>query len=252
MRIKYKEPYWLKFNWDLTTHHEHQFVTEFNKTENERIRDFFYCENWMIVVGFTIPKDGQKDEICAVFGKSGKNLALSYNTTSGVLGFEFWTTQGDEDKPTFIHFKEISRDDVEKGITVAIIRDGNSIVLTKIENGKLRFLNRQEFIGTIIEDYKNSPLMLGCANPGTSLEHHRFHGEIDVDYLLMVDNLSDDMVIVDIINTETEKLVGKSYYSNILSLHNFKKSNNMGFVYDESMYTNFLERVPSEFIIDSN
>jgi hypothetical protein len=33
MKIKYKQPYWIKFMWDLSNHHENQYVTEFNKIQ---------------------------------------------------------------------------------------------------------------------------------------------------------------------------------------------------------------------------
>ena len=248
MRINYKEPYWLKFSWDLSTHHEHQFVTEFNKVDNNDIRDFFFLEDFMITVSFRIPKRGERDEISAIFGKSGKNLALSYNTTTETLGFEFWTKQKDGDKPNFVHFLGVSRSDVEKGVTLSIVREGNYIYLLE-GFGSLSLLKRESFEGEMIDDYRSSPLYFGVANPGTDLKHHRFFGELDLNYFLMVGDVSNQGILEEIHNTEVERLVTKPYYHKILCLHNFKKQNNLGFVYDESMYTNFLEIIPTEFIL---
>ena len=39
MKVKYKEPYWVKFQWDLSEHHDNQFVTDFDKTENPIFED---------------------------------------------------------------------------------------------------------------------------------------------------------------------------------------------------------------------
>ena len=35
MKIKYKEPYWVKFEWEIDEHHDNQYVTSFDKTENK-------------------------------------------------------------------------------------------------------------------------------------------------------------------------------------------------------------------------
>ena len=37
MIINYRQPYWIKFQWDLSSHHENQYVTEFNKSENQTL-----------------------------------------------------------------------------------------------------------------------------------------------------------------------------------------------------------------------
>jgi len=50
-------------------------------------------------------------------------------------------------------------------------------------------------------------------------------------------------------NSENEKLINSNYYKDILCLYNFKTINNIGIVYDDSKNTNFLERVPNEFIL---
>ena len=35
MKVNYGEPYWVKFKWDLSNHHNNQYVTEFNKLDCE-------------------------------------------------------------------------------------------------------------------------------------------------------------------------------------------------------------------------
>ncbi len=37
MKIKYKEPYWLKYKWDISTHHDNQYVTKHDKEERREL-----------------------------------------------------------------------------------------------------------------------------------------------------------------------------------------------------------------------
>ena len=41
MIINYKEPYWVKYEWDLSEHKDHQYVTNFNKKNLKRFQIFF-------------------------------------------------------------------------------------------------------------------------------------------------------------------------------------------------------------------
>lgn len=39
MKIKYKEPYWVKFEWEIEDHHDNQYVTNFDKKENSILKN---------------------------------------------------------------------------------------------------------------------------------------------------------------------------------------------------------------------
>ena len=54
MRIKYKHPYWVKYSWDLSEHHDNQYVTIFDKEKNYNIYDFQHKEKFIITTNFTI------------------------------------------------------------------------------------------------------------------------------------------------------------------------------------------------------
>jgi len=84
MRIKYKQPYWLKFQWDISEHHDNQYVTEFDKEENEDLNGFLLETNYIINCEFRTKSNYKRDEISMIFGKPGKNIGLSYNSTSNV------------------------------------------------------------------------------------------------------------------------------------------------------------------------
>ena len=45
MKIKYKEPYWVKFQWDMSEHHDNQYVTSFDKEENPRPIGWIFRRN---------------------------------------------------------------------------------------------------------------------------------------------------------------------------------------------------------------
>ena len=45
MIINYKEPYWIKYEWDLSDHKDDQYVTNFNKTESEKYLIYFTNQN---------------------------------------------------------------------------------------------------------------------------------------------------------------------------------------------------------------
>ena len=51
-----------------------------------------------------------------------------------------------------------------------------------------------------------------------------------------------------IYQSETDVILEEEFYNDILFLHNFNNINNLGIIYDESKNTNFLERVPKEYI----
>lgn len=241
MRINYKEPYWVKYQWDLSNHHENQYVTEFNKTENGDLIDFIYNNRFTITCEFKIPKDYKRDTICAIFGKPGMNMGLTYNTETKTTGFEFWA--GDK-KFYFISFDFITEEDIENGVIATVIKDRNTISTYK------NFVKTNEltFEGDFIDDYRYGGLYLGCGNAGTHVPEHRLYCEVDVNYFSIINNSANIEIAKDLYGSETHTIVRKTYYDKILCLYNFESINNIGVVYDESKNFNFLEKVPTQFI----
>ena len=64
MKIKYKEPYWVKYKWDLDTHHDNQYVTQFNKTDIEEIKTFLYEDSYIITAEIRLLDLYRRDPIC--------------------------------------------------------------------------------------------------------------------------------------------------------------------------------------------
>jgi hypothetical protein len=244
MRINYREPYWIKFTWDMDTHHENQYVTEYNKIENEVFEEFLHKKNWIISVNFKITKDYKTDNICMIFGKPGKNMGLSYNKESGILAFEFWTGTGENDQFHFAPFNYLTRLDVENGVTISIVREKNKFYLYK----NFECVNVYQFKHNLINDYKVMGLFIGCSSPTVDTVEHRYHGEMDINYMSFIDNTSDIEIAKELYTTPTDLVLNKQYYRDILFLYDFQTVNNLGIVYDESPYNNFMEKVPLEFI----
>jgi hypothetical protein len=244
MKIKYKEPYWVKFQWDISEHHDNQYVTEFDKEENDVFEDFLHKENYMITCNFKIKSHYKKDEICMVFGKPGKNLGLSYNQGTKTLAFEFWTKGTPEDTFNMVVFKTVTIKEIENGVTVSIVRDKNKITLYKdfIED------NSVEFENNLIDDYKETAFFLGCSSPDCDSDKHRYYGEMEVNHFSFLSKESNIEKGEDLYNTEIHNLLTRKYYDDILFLYDFKTVNNLNIIYDESKNTNFLEKVPTEYV----
>ena len=245
MIINYRQPYWIKFQWDLSSHHENQYVTEFNKSENQTLTNFFFNENFIINFNFKIENDYEGEEIRMIFGKSGKNMGLRYNKLQGELCFDFWTTNQPEDCYNNVVFKSVTKEDIENGVTVSIIRNENRITVYKdfIEDNHIDFDN--EFI----EDYKRSGLFIGCCSPNPHPASFGGFTKLEINHFSLITSTSNIKDSKSIYEKETDVILKNRFYGDIVCLYDFKTINNLGIVYDESKNSNFLEKVPKEFII---
>jgi hypothetical protein len=245
MIINYREPYWLKFQWDLSTHHENQYVTEFNKSENQSLTDFFYNENFIITCNFKIEDNYEGEEVRMIFGKSGKNMGLRYNKLQEELCFEFWTTSEPEDCYNNVVFKSVTKENIENGVTVSIIRDENRMIVYKnfVEDNHIDFNN--EFV----DDYKRAGLFIGCCSPSPHPNTFGGFTKIEINHFSLISKTSNIKDSKSIYEKETDVILKNRFYDDIVCLYDFKTVNNLGIVYDESKNSNFLEKVPKEFII---
>lgn len=244
MIINYKEPYWMKFRWDMSSHHEHQYVTEFNKFNNVTLNEFLFVNEFIITTEFKIERGFKRDEICMIYGKPGKNIGLSYNSTTKVTAFEFWTTGIEEDMFNMCVFNDVTEQDIEEGIILSVVRKDNEIILYR----NFKKVNSIIFDGEFIEDYKTPGLFIGCSSPECEQEKQRYYCEVDMKHLSIIINTSNVNDIRELYNVETNKILTKKCYEDILCLYDFQNINNLGIVYDESKNTNFLEKVPKEFV----
>lgn len=245
MKIKYKQPYWIKFEWDIEEHPDNQYVTEFNKRINHEFTNFLYCQKFAISSEFKIEKSFEKDEISMIYGKPGKPMGLSYNSSTQSTAFEFWVTIDGIDEFRYFHMKDVTGDDIENGLIITIIRNGNEFIAYK----NFVEINRMEIEGEFVEDYRIPELFLGCASPQSYEKKHRYYCEVEYDFFSIIKNITDIEMVKQIHGSRNEKLISKESYDNILCLYDFKTINNIGIVYDESKNTNFLEKVPSEFVL---
>ena len=245
MIINYRQPYWIKFQWDLSSHHENQYVTEFNKSENQTLTNFFFNKNFIITCNFKIEDDYEGEETRMIFGKSGKNMGLRYNKLQGELCFDFWTTSQPEDCYNNVVFKSVTKEDIENGVTVSIIRNENRLTVYKdfIEDNYIDFDN--EFI----EDYKRSGLFIGCCSPNPHPATFGGFTKLEINHFSLITSTSNIKDSKSIYEKKTDVILKNRFYDDIVCLYDFKTVNNLGIVYDESKNSNFLEKVPKEFII---
>jgi hypothetical protein len=240
MKIKYKEPYWVKFEWEIDEHHDNQYVTNFDKTENKIFNQLFHKNEFIITINFKIKNHYKKDDISMVFGKPGKNLGLAYNSETKQLTFEFWT----EDKFYQDVFKNVTQKEIETGVIISVGKKNNEFILYKNFEEDSRII----FDNELTDDYKDSSLFLGCSNPDSDIVNNRYYGEMDINHFSIVNRTSDINIIRDLYYGETHNMLLSKSYDDILCYYDFKILNNLGIVYDESKYTNFLEKVPVEYI----
>jgi hypothetical protein len=240
MKVKYKEPYWVKFEWDIDEHHDNQYVTSFDKTENKVFNLLFHKNDFIITINFKIKNQYKKDNISMVFGKPGKNLGLAYNSDTKNLSFEFWT----EDKFYQNNFKSVTQKEIEIGVIISVVKKGNEFILYKNfdEDSRISFENE------LTNDYKNSSLFIGCSNPDSDIVDNRYYCEFDINHFSILQRISDINIIRDLYYGEIHNLLLSKSYDDLLCFYDFKTINNLGIVYDESKYANFLEKVPVEYI----
>ncbi len=243
MKINYKQPYWVKFNWEIDSHHDNQYVTEFNKFESDEILSFQHEKSYTITCDFKIDESYKTDKIFMIFGKPGKNLGLAYNTEAKVLSFEFWTTVNGEDKFNYLLFEDCE-----------LNPDFNTATIIRNENEFKVFLNFKEinslvFEGELIEDYKHSEIFLGFGNPGSPVEEHRYYGEVDVNHFSIIKSSTTIDNSKSIYKSKDYDIIKKTFYNDILFFYDFETINNIGVVYDNSKNTHFLEKVPNQFVL---
>jgi hypothetical protein len=234
MKVNYGEPYWVKFKWDLSNHHNNQYVTEFNKLDCEEISNITQNESFIITCQFKIEKKYKTDRICMIFGKPGNNLGLTYNTETNKLSFEFKSN----DNHNIMTFDSITQSDIEKGILISIVKSNNHFIIYK----NFEKEGEMGFQGNLSTDLDETGLFIGTANHYTTNNNHKFYCEMEIDFFNIILNSNNIDDAKDSYQSKTFDLITKTYYNKLLCHYNFKRINNLGIVYDESKNTNFLER----------
>jgi hypothetical protein len=104
------------------------------------------------------------------------------------------------------------------------------------------------FDGEFIEDYKIPGFFIGCSSPECEGEKQRYYCEMGIKHLSIVTNTSNIENINELYQLDVCEILKSEIYNNIICYYDFKNINNLGIVYDESKNTNFLEKVPKEYI----
>lgn len=247
MVINYKEPYWVKYEWDLSEHKDDQYVTNFNKKESEKIANLFHQDKYSLTIDFKLDLNLEFDKIFCIFGKPGKNFGLTYNSEADTLALEFWTqgmTKVAGDQFNYLPFENLKKDELEKGVVITVIRDYEEFIIYK----NFEEMGRLDFDKNLIDDYRSEGLLLGTGNPGTEVPEHRYHGSFHLNSLLFIEDETSISVSNRIYDTKTEDLIKLQEYEKIVFNYDFNIINNQGIIYDNSKNNYFVEKIPSEFI----
>lgn len=247
MIINYKEPYWIKYEWDLSDHKDDQYVTEFNKTESEKLANLFHQKQYAINIEFKLDKNLETDKIYCIFGKPGKNFGLTYNTEADALALEFWTeatTKVAGDEFHYVPFYNISYEQLQKHNIVTIVRNDDEFICYF----NWERVSDKDFDKNLIDDYRTEGLYLGTGNPGTHVPEHRYHGSLDINNLFFVENITNIETIKKIHETDINNLNKIEEYKNLIFNYDFDTVNNQGIIFDNSSNNYFVEKVPNQFI----
>jgi hypothetical protein len=236
MKINYKQPYWMKFKWEIEEHPDDQYVTQYNKKLNDTFDEFFYNDEFTIHIDFRIEEDFVLDEHFMLFGKPSKNIGLVYDKSNNHLFFIYRVKDQNNQSITI----PLMSSELEKGISVTIIRNKNKFIIYK----NLEEVGSQDFEGNLCEKYRDTALYLGCSsNSSDNSPENKWYGEMDIRLFFILENISDIQSVKEYVNTETFKFPTYNTYTNLLCYYDFNISNNLGIIYDESSNKNFLELI---------
>lgn len=237
MKISYKAPYWMKFKWQIDKHPDDQYVTEYNKRLNETFDNFFYEDEFSIHIDFRIEEDFLLDEHFMLFGKPSKNIGLVYNRKNNHLFFMYRIENQNNQSITV---PDIQIDELQKGISVTIIRKKNKFIIYK----NFEEVGYQEFEGNLCKEYRDTALYLGCSsNSAENSPENKWYGEMDVELFFILENISEIDVVKKFVSLSPDKFPTYKVYKNLLCYYDFQILNNLGIIYDESSNKNFLEKI---------
>lgn len=247
MRIKYKEPFWAKYEWDLSEHKDHQYVTEFNKEESDKVKNLFHQNKYAIHVEFKLNKKYKKDNIFCIFGKPGKNFGLTYNVDADTLALEFWTegtTKVAGDEFHYVKFYETHYDTLKDWTNITIVRNDDEFIIYK----NFERNNDKDFDKNLIYDYRMEGLLFGSGNPGSDVPEHRYHGSFDIKKCFFIEDETDIDIVKNIHETNSSDLNKLEEYKKIIFNYDFDTVNNQGIIFDNSSNSYFAEKIPTDFI----
>ncbi len=231
MIIEYKKPYWVKYKWDINKLGDE---TNIAKRDNIELQNILFRDKFSILCNFKIKKEFIKDTKAGIFGKSGQNFGLNFDSDIDSLVFEFRT------KKDLVEFNCIIFDK----INLDVIDNGINFVMTKIDNNIMIYLNDKlvKYImcdSDFIDEYKNSPFFLGALNPGAVESKDRCFSQVDISLFSIIKNET---------NIKKLKTINKKD-KNVLCYYDFETLNVRKDVFDESSNFNFCELVPKEYIL---
>lgn len=231
MVIEYKKPYWIKYKWDIN---KLDSETDIAKRDNVDLQNILFKDKFSILCNFRIKKESIKDTKAGIFGKSGQNFGLNFDSDIDSLVFEFRSKKDPVEFNCMI-FEKINSDTIDNGINFIFTKINNIIMI--YVNDKL--VKYYECDADFIDEYKNSPFFLGALNPGAADPKDRCFSELEISLFAIIKSET---------NIKKLKTIDKKD-KNVLCYYDFQTLNMRKDVFDESSNFNFCELVPTEYIL---
>ncbi len=231
MVIEYKKPYWIKYKWDIN---KLDSETDIAKRDNVDLQNILFKDKFSILCNFRIKKEFIKDTKAGIFGKSGQNFGLNFDSDIDSLVFEFRSKKDPVEFNCMI-FEKINSDTIDNGINFIFTKINNIIMI--YVNDKL--VKYYECDADFIDEYKNSPFFLGALNPGAADPKDRCFSELEISLFAIIKSET---------NIKKLKTIDKKD-KNVLCYYDFQTLNMRKDVFDESSNFNFCELVPTEYIL---
>lgn len=246
MKIMYKQPWWLQYNWILEDNPDEQYVNDYSKEHNKELFDCFHDEYYSITVEFNLLENVFTDKIFCIWSKPGKNMGITYHTDSGLLALEFWANDGGDDEFYWAQFHGVTQEILTNSAIITVKRVGNIFELYS----NFQKVNEIEFRGQLIEDYRKVGLVIGAGNPFTYMENHKYFGYFEIKFLSFLKNDYSIESIKEVYQMDVEHLPSIKSYNDILYLFDFQYKNKYNIVYDNSSNYNFFEKIPTKLFIE--
>lgn len=211
------------------------------KTENSELKNPIIINSSTTTISFKVEKIYDNSEKIGFIGMPGKNFGISYDFDINKFVFEYWTKSKSGSDNFYCHKDfDITRDDIERGITITIQYDKENKTFKLYNNFKLFF--EVTFNEDLIDEYSYEALYFGAHNIYTEQLKHKCFTEIELNHFSIFNGIVDIEIIQNFFNKKNNNC------DNLICYFDFKEKY-LDLVYDKNtLYNlNFLDEENAKF-----
>lgn len=247
MLIEFKQPYWLKYKWNIDFNKSinnplkgSKTVDFFEKKDTELL-NFLYENYYTVSCKFKLNKNSNNSKRSGIFGKAGQNYGLYFDYSLDSLIFEYSTKNNGI---VVLPINKVNGEKIHNFIHIIVMKKLDSILF--YHNDELIYEHVSNDI--LIDFYQNKPIFIGCLSPTTSDENDRCFCEMEIEHFSITYGDLDINSILEISNIPPYKLCLNKNYDNLKCFFDFNQKSYNNKISDESKYQNLIESVP-KFLI---